>query len=272
MKISRSSVARERRAAAEELGFELLGGGRAQVRDALAPGADGEWLALVDRAPRGGAARDGLGARGPWKTVHADGSRVRVFDLWLASDAADSDAEAGGAPESGETRPPFASALHWARATADGELPAGWRAPEASEAWSWLGEHRLAVRSGALVAQARLVRERERLALRFPELVRVPERLPAERDAWLREVCRGAQDRYRLVRVGVSAGAVQAEVDLSGVPLAAAPAMVALSFAALAWVVEWLLAPLSLIANPGVASRALGLQLPWGPPRTSDTR
>ena len=272
MILSRISAAPERQAAARELGFELVSGGRAQVRDALAPGSTGEWIALVDRTPRAGESRGELGVPGPWRTVRANGSTARVCDLWLTMVDAESDADAEGAPESRGTRPPFASALHFARATADGKLPAGWRAPAAAEVEGWLEPRRLAVRSGAHVAKAELTCEPTRLALRFPELVRVPAELAEPRVAWLREVCSAAQDRYRLVRLGLADGVVQAEVDLTGVPPAMAPAMVELSFSALSWVVEWLLAPLHLIANSSVESRALDLQLPWAPARTTNTR
>ncbi len=272
MILSRISAAPERQAAAKELGFELVRGGGARVRDALAPGSTGEWIALVDRTPGVGERRGELGVPGPWRTVRANGRTARTCDLWLARVDAESDADAEGAPEPRGARPPFASALQWARATADGTLPDSWRAPAAAEVEGWLEPRRLAVRSGAHVAQAELTCEPTRLALRFPELVRVPGELGAPRVAWLREVCSAAQDRYRLVRLGLVEGVVQAEVDLTGVPSAMAPAMVELSFAALCRVVEWLLAPLHMIANPSVKSRALDLQLPWAPARTTNTR
>jgi hypothetical protein len=197
-----------------------------------------------------------LGQPGLWKWAR-DGNGagfVRVFDLpplALGRDGADAEDEGS----------PLSACLEWALATAHGRLPDGWGPPPRAEVDGWAPPAALTVQAGPLVRQATVAHGPGRLALTCPLLTRVPEALPPARRAWLRELLLDGQDRWRMVRLGLSgephAPAVLAEVDLSGCPPEVAECLFGAGLAALRWVVEWLARPIDFLADAARPSRAL---------------
>ncbi len=155
-----------------------------------------------------------------------------------------------------------AALREWARTTADDELSAGWCAPDSDLLADLLDSQRLTVRAGPHVAKGEFECGAERLRLIFSELVRLDDGLPEPRLAWLRELCLDAQSRWQLVRFGVAAGRVRAEVDLSGVPHALAEPLAGWALEALVFAVGWALPALVLIADPNLNSLALD-RGPW---------
>lgn len=243
-------------AAAEKLGFAP--GPRGEwVRNGSALRSEGDWLALVMREPfAGDPLRDLLGTPGLWRALpeRPQGGEprwTRVFDLPPLGPS--------GVEEEDHSEHPCAALLDWAEATADGSTPRGWTPPQRAEAESWIEPARRSVRAGAYVAQVDLVVDPPRFGLVISALVRIPAELPAARAAWLEELCRDAQERWRMVRFGVdeAAASVRAEVDLTGAPLDRVRSLVDLALAALACSAEWALPSFSLVTDPGVASRVL---------------
>lgn len=237
---------------------------------AVAGGPRAGW-AWIDRAWDGaGATSDELGRPGLWRVVRSGSALARRFDcpalLGRENEAGDDpglDALADGelrpegegllVPDPGERARRMTEALRsWAAASADAALPVGWRAPDRAEAESWIDPGRLTVRAGAQVARGAFECSEDRLRLRFPELVAFDAALPAHRRAWLEALCVDAQSRWQLVRCGVEAERLVAEVDLSGAPIELAPALVARALEALVFTVGWMLPACVLLADPAV--------------------
>lgn len=211
--------------------------------------ADG-WATLRSSRPLAHAdpLRDLLGRPGLWKLVRSPQGVVRVFELPpLPTDLGE---------EEDEPLSPDAC-LAWAQATARGEVPDNWAPPPRSEVDAWLTGGALTVAAGAVVRQGELIHRPDRLALRYPVLLRLPSELSPLRRAWLEELLLDAQDRWRLVRVGLAGDAAWAEVDLTGCP---GPLMECLFRAgrdALRWVVGWLAESTAFLADPGATCRAV---------------
>ena len=209
--------------------------------------SEGDWAVLVDREspPRPGSARHPLRAPGLWRAQVA-GSREsaeRVFEL---------------PPLAGDPAPLVA----WAHATRRGTVPPDWTPPPPEDVEAWVPADRRSVRAGVRVVNAELLHPAAgsgRLALVFPELVRVPPGLPDARAAWLTSLLAAMGEHWRLVRVGLDpeTHVVSAEVDLTGVPEPFAGPLVQLSLEALRGAVEWALASLSFLADAHAPSRAL---------------
>ncbi len=250
-------------AAACEHGFTEPDGAGVRRRDELTLRPEGAWVCFALPAPGADGAMD-LGAAGPWRLVRDGSAWQRVLELpcSLAEPAPAAFESAGfesdGGSESAEPAE-WGQLFDWAFATRSGSAPSSWSAPPLVELEGWIDSARLTVRSSTLLAKGSLTHEARRLSLRFDELARVPEELSEERRAWIDELLLDARSRWRLVRFGVepTTGRVCAEVDLTGVPSAWARPIVQLSLESLTWAVEWVLSPLSFLADPRVPSRAL---------------
>ena len=119
----------------------------------------------------------------------------------------------------------------------------------------------LTVCCGHHARQGELAVGEGRLALRMPVVTRVPAGLSESRMSWLRQVLLDAQDRWRLVRLGlvgdVGDASVEAEVDLTGVPASLLEALVPLAASALRCAVSWVVEPCVFIAHAAQEPRAL---------------
>jgi hypothetical protein len=249
-------------AVAEELAFTSAARGK-WVRNGSLLRSEGSWLALVLLAP---SAEDPsgqlLGAPGLWRGLRERPVRAAsrwnlVFDLppLVSPEVADKS----------YAEHPCAALVRWAEATMDGSPPSGWEPPLREEVEDWIPPARRSVRSGAEVAPIDLVVGPGRFALVISALVRIPAELAPARAAWLQEICRDAQERWRMVRFGIdeAAASVRAEVDLTGAPTDRARPLAELGLAALTCSAEWALPALSLAAKPALASRILDEAPRW---------
>jgi len=212
---------------------------------------EGRWGVLTseDPSPPPDPCRAQMGRPGLWRATADEARPGLMFDIPpLAFLPATSDGPS-----------PLESVLDWALATLESRTPRGWQPPAPEEAGEWIGDGALIARSGALVTPGTLVCEPDRLAVEFPRLAEIPESLPLARRRWLTELLRDAQQRWRLVRLGVGpeGGTIRGEIDLTGVPQPLARSFTRLGAAALRWVVEWLLEPVSVILDPDVESKTL---------------
>jgi hypothetical protein len=212
-------------------GFDLdLAGGWAVVRTGASAGSD--------------PLRDDLGRPGLWREVDGE----HVFEL-PPSPALDD-------PLAGEADP-VAAGVDWALRTASGEPVAGWESPPLETLEAAVPGGSFAIRAGALPACGAVHHESDRLALRVPEIARIPEDLPGSRRLWLEEVILDARRLYKLVRLGPVAGSVLAEVDLSGAPHARIESLCRIGVDALRWVVARILPSLSVILDSDRRSELL---------------
>jgi hypothetical protein len=234
----------------DALGFTSQEGAYRRNGTLLTPGRG--WVALESAKPlpdanplRGQLSRPGL-----WKLVRGDGVR-RIFELPEAALSAEE-------PDDAEETSSLRACVRWALDTDSGEIPAGWQPPPREEVETWLPVSRLIVQTGPAVRQGELVHSPERLAVRFALVHSIPEELNEGRRAWLEEVLAEAQDRWRMVRVGLTAGsAALAEVDFTGCPRAALEVLFPTGLDALRWVVEGLVKVADFLADPPATSRAL---------------
>jgi hypothetical protein len=145
----------------------------------------------------------------------------------------------------------------WALSTAVGRLADGWRPPPREEVESWIPGGGLSLRAETQARQVGLVHEANRLALVCPILPRLPAELPAARRDWLRALLMDGQDRWRMVRIGLTETSALAEVDFSGVPPAIGESVFRTGLGALRWVVAWLVESAAFLADTSVACPAL---------------
>jgi hypothetical protein len=247
---------------AEKLDFSAGPRGK-RVRNGTELRSEGSWFALALRKPSAvDPSRRLLGAPGLWRglrerPLQAERRWSLQFDLPpLAS------------PEVADetcAEHPCAALIRWAEATVDGSPPSGWEPPLGAEVEDWIPSARRRVRAGADVAQVDLVVEPGRFALVIAALVRVPDEMPPARSAWLDEICRDTQERWRMVRFGIdeAASSVRAEVDLTGAPTDRAQPLAELALAALTCATEWALPTLSLVTDTAIASRILDEEPRW---------
>ncbi len=242
-----------------KLGFARAGDGFR--RDGMLFRKEGRWgcFELVSPPPSD-PLREQLGAPGLWKWVR-NGERARfVFEVpsEVLINADDEDP-----PDQGENSP-FARCLAWAETAAEAKSPVGWQPPARHLLDAWLPQkQQLTVQSGAHVCQGELIYTPTRLALRFPIVSALPADLPPARAFWLREVLRDAQDRWRMVRLGLAqegeATAVIAEVDFTGAPGGASERLILAGLDGLRWVVTWLAESVEFLCDVTVTSQALEL-------------
>ncbi len=230
---------------AGELGFMPDAAGAEPTRDGLTLRRDGSWLTLLDRTRRNGSAEDPLGTPGLWRSA--------AFELPPIAHASSEDDESDT-----DRGPAFRELIEWAEATRGTGTRPDWESPDA-EILDEIPATRLAVRAMGHVAHGEIVHEPRRLAIVFPELVRVPADLPSARTRWLHQLCHDAQQRWRLARVCLdpSSERISAEIDLTGVPHAHVRPLLRLSMEALSCAVEWALPSLALVVDATVESRLL---------------
>ena len=220
----------------------------------------GRWSSIeLSAPPPGDPLRDQLGKPGLWKWVN-DGARPRcVFELPtdVLVNAEDDDSP----DQAADT--PLARCVAWAQAAAESRVPAWWRPPARHLIDAWVPQKRLTVQSGAQVCQGELICTPTRLALRFPVVSALPADLPQVRAYWLGEVLRDAQNRWRMVRLGIAAegesSLVIAEVDFTGAPPGASEHLILAGLDGLRWVVTWLVESVGFLCDVSQASQALEL-------------
>ena len=192
--------------------------------------------------------RGQLDRPGLWKlSVDARGAVRGVFELPPSLMAlAESDAAR------------FEDIAGWALATARGKTNQSWSPPAKAEVESWLPDGALTLQVGAIARQGALVLDDERLLFRFGIVHEIPQSLSAARKAWLRELLVEAQNRWRLVRIGMNGRAdVQAQVDLTGAPHHALEELVHIGTDALRLVVSSLIEPADFLVNGAAGCRAV---------------
>ena len=220
----------------------------------------GDWLLLKAKSParKKDFLTDQMGKPGLWKVLKEGRRTCQLFEFYLSA-LTGTEGDLHVDPDEG--RSPFRAVLNWAMQTLDGSHPDRWLSPPREELGALLPAGRLTVQSGAHARQGEVICEPNRLALRFPIVTSVPEGLSRKRQHWLRRLLSEAQNRWRMVRLGFirdpSTVSVQAEVDLTGIPLETLPGLVEIALAALRCAVEWVLASAVFVADPGRTCRAL---------------
>lgn len=247
-------------AAFEKLGFVAEDGFSRFRQNGVALEAGGDWWTL--RTAAGNSSTDvlrgQLGKVGLWKLTtghNGDGPR-RVFDLpgtaFCQGESQDAFDEEEG------TASPFEASLRWALDTARGSIVEGWQPPSRAEIETWIPPSGLTVQTARFVRQGTLEHGAGRLALRIPIVPVIPPDLSAARKEWLREILVDAQDRWRMVRIGITERAgVDAEVDFSGAPHSALPVVFLKGLESLRWTVRWLVESADFLVNASLACRAI---------------
>ncbi len=253
-------------AAMEAAGFQRARRGKSYRHHGLTVTSDDRWLTVRAKVDPGHDPCQ-LGQPALWKTVVSGDQRVRrEFHVPLAlveggdawADAADDDLAEG--------RNPLEACLDWAACTAGGEVPPGWTSPPREQVEEWLPAGKLAIQSGPLLRQGALEYASNRLGLAMPIAPAAPaapavsaELSPARREL-LRRVLVDAQNRWRMVRVGMESGqdrpVVRAEVDFRGAPHFLLEGLFRVGLDALRWVVSWSLWSVALLSDAGVTCRA----------------
>lgn len=224
------------------------------------------WPTLQSSKPitDGDPLRGQLDRPGLWRMVRFEGLTYRLFEMPpVPAVVVDEDDERSA-------RPDAMSCLTWALMTAHGTLPGGWQPPPRDEVESWMSRDALTVSVGSALRQGELIHRADRLALRFPIVPRIPATLSPARRGWLEELLTDAQDRWRLVRIGLSGSGSEtawAEVDLTGCPGPVLESLFRASLGALRWVVEWLAGSADFLVDPGAKSQALEVSTATGIPR-----
>jgi hypothetical protein len=216
------------------------------------------WCVLVHRKPFvGDPLGDLRGAPGLWRAVPGAPPGARRRDAWsYVFELPPGVAVSEGEGESSGEHPPV-DLLEWARSTSGGTPADMAGAPARDEVESWIEPSRRHVRAGPHLAALELHAGAERLALVAPALARLPADLPPARRAWVRELCRDAQSRWRLARFHLDGERVGAEVDLSGAPPECVRPLLEIALAALTTAAAWVLPSLATLADARVASRLL---------------
>jgi len=228
------------------LGAEAAGKRSGKVRFGL----DNGWGRFeIVRSKRGDALAKQPGRPGLWKLHGIDGrSKGRdVFELPPAV-----------LRRAGSEKNCIQALARWALATASGKFDKTWTPPPRDQIERGLPEMALTLQIGSIALQGRVTHDTGRLAFGFPIVQGIPGDLPAARMAWLRELLTDAQDRWRLVRVGLTAeGEAVAEVDLSGAPHDAIESLVPIGVDALRLVVSSLAEPAEFLVHGAEGCRAL---------------
>lgn len=239
------------------LGFTRSRRGEGYRHNGVAFNPEGSWStlysteSLVDVDPLCGL----LHQPGAWKyVVGRDGTVRKTFDVPTSVlDLQDDDEELGDV-EDAET--PLEGCLKWAMATDRSEIPSGWKGPERADLDTWMSPQALTIQCGPVVRQGMVVSGVDRLAIRFPIVQSLPPGLSENRLVWLRAVLIEGQNRWRMVRIGLSDQGAEAEIDLTGAPQVILEPLFKTSLDALRWVVEWLVVSAAFLADPAVTCRA----------------
>jgi hypothetical protein len=200
-----------------------------------------------------------MGKPALWKCVKAPTGHMRqLFEFPLSM-------VAGSAPDFDDEIEKPVSALQamlaWALDTLNRERLNGWRPPTCRQVQSMLPDKGLTVQCDADARQGELVCNSQRLAFRFPILLRIPEDLCEARLYWLRRLLIETQSRWKLVRMGFNSDrlktAALAEVDLSGAPPGVLPDLVKIALAALKGAVAWAVPSAAFLTDGAMDSSAL---------------
>lgn len=196
---------------------------------------------------RGDVLADQLGRPGLWKLQSGERGKARgVFDLPPAV-----------LPRAGAADC-FQALARWALSTSRSKPDESWTPPPREEIERRLPEMALTLQVGSIALQGTMTHDTSRLAFGFPIVQRIPDELPAARMAWLRELLTDGQDRWRLVRIGLTGdGEARAEVDLSGAPHDAIESLVEIGIDALRLVVSSLVEPAEFLVHGAEGCRAL---------------
>lgn len=259
---------KELAASIEAAGFRRAQRGRGYRLGGLRVTSDHAWLTVERKADAAGLLRGRLGKPGLWKTVvEPKRNRIRSeFHLPLAV-LAGGDFWVGNGEEPAN---PLSTCLTWAAATAKGELPADWKSPPRELVESWIPSGGLLIQSGPFLEQGSLLCAPDRLGLRFRIGKGIPESASDARRAWIEEVLAAAENRWRMVRVGLDGAkntpSITAEIDFSGAPHVVLEGLFKAGLDAIQCVVSWSLWPLAFLCDTRVACRA------WEAPRAGIAR
>jgi hypothetical protein len=196
-----------------------------------------------------------VGTHGPWKRITRGGRCRLVADVptQVLRDQCDPDID----DENGTME----SIVEWLMHSSSGGSFDTWQPPDLDEIESWQGPEKLTVVAGAYVRQGTLQRASGRLSVRIPLVPVIPPQLPKSRWNWLRAVLVDDQNRHRAARIGLvgepSQQSIVAEIDLSGAPAGALPALFTSSLAALKHTVQWSIHTLGFLVDLDVECRAL---------------
>jgi hypothetical protein len=115
-----------------------------------------------------------------------------------------------------ELEPVLAQVSRWLITTAAGRVPAGWLAPKRSELDQWVPVQQRNLRWGAIFKSLQVEPDPFRLKCELASAITWP---PGDtRRAWLVQALQDWQSACRMVRLSGAAGAVVAEVDITGAP------------------------------------------------------
>lgn len=208
------------------------------------------WLTM-HAAVSGDPLAGQLGLPGLWRIVSGRIGQAtqRVFEL---PPLADFDEEDELTAED-----VLAECKAWALSTAMGRIADGWQPPPRAEVESWIPSGGLSLRAETEARQIGLIHEANRLALVCPILPRIPAELSPKRREWLQALLTDGQDRWRMVRIGLTETSAITEVDFSGVPPAIGECVFRTGLGALRWVVAWLVESAAFLAEPSVTCSAL---------------
>jgi hypothetical protein len=192
-------------------------------------------------ARRADPLRGQLGRPGLWKLA-GRGRRARVRRVFELPPSI--------LPRPGSASSCFEELAGWAHATECGRHDHDWSPPPREEVERWLPAQALTLQVGSIALQGRMTHGDDRLAFDFPVVPRMPEDLPPAREAWLRELLADGQNRWRMVRIGLTdEGVGQAQVDLSGAPHDSLEQLVCVGLDALRHVVSSIVEPADFLVN-----------------------
>ena len=248
--------------------------GNSHRRNGLVARSSLRWFILESTANR---KLDPLGTEsqrsGLWKLVAPRSGEVPRWEFHLPlsvfDDCASDEFEQHGANS-------LQTTVQWALATAEGKLPDGWAPPERSQVETWIPEGGLSVETGPFVRQGMIHNssvenvknteppDADRLQVVFPLVHELASELSEARRSWLRTVLLDAQARWHMVRIvmnpeGVKP-AVEARIDLSGVPNMIVEELFQFSMDALRLAASELLWPVGFLSEPGVTCQ--GWEIP----------
>jgi hypothetical protein len=222
--------------------------------------ARGGWLTLsADGGPRELWRGSGmLGRPGLWKPAAGDnGDQAFAFDLPLASLI-----DRLGEGDDGDVDTPDAvgALVRWALRTRPGAAMPRWQPPPADHVSSFVGAADLSLRCGPYIQQIAVALHEGRLSLGAP-ICRLGEQMAGPRRRWLDRLLADCEG-IRMVRVGVRESgaaepALEAEIDLSGVPSEVLESLLSIAVDALRACFSLLAATAAVICDPQCQSLAL---------------
>jgi len=236
-------------------GFSLTGANRTNNPKGIGFTCCDQWIQIISKSPLNvpDPLNALLGAPGLWKIVTDEVHRPwKIFEFPQVVVAENNPA---WQPSNEAVKSSLPTALQWAGDTLVGERINGWRCPPKQEIMALLDPGSLTAHCGLHARQGELVCSSKRLALWFPLIFHVSDNLPDTHYFWLRNLLIDAQNRWKLVRIGLrnesSAATVRAEVDLTGAPPSMLDGLLTVAVAALHAVVAWVVPPAEfLIEQP----------------------